>query len=782
MNAADLLRPALTRAGVLEYDPGLERHEVEPGSAAVIALGPGDRILIADRQGAQRCDVAVLDDRWRDDPGALGLSPARQGFGLPRALSGLRAARARLLEARAARAFDPDALSLAHLFGPGSPAGAAWSAEADRDLTVLVAVPHRPMQVAGGLPNTPISVGVRRSAGPLPVEALLPAPLAEPRFERLVDPGTAFAYEVEAGDYIQIVDVRGRQCSDFLAFHKRDLEGGRERGIDATATRTFTGRSFPLPGPSPRFLDRDLRPLVEVVQDTVARHDTLGLACTAKYYEDMGYPGHANCSDNFDRVLAPYGLESRKGWPAVNYFFNTSVGACATIDFDEAWSNPGDYVLMRAPVDLVCASSACPDDISPANAWNPSEILVRVYSPRRLFASAVGYRPPAGPMTQLTRQTPFHPRTSALTTQFAEYRGYWIPCHFTGHGAQNEYVACRERVTVMDLSALRKIEVLGPDAEALLQAALTRDVSRLAIGQVSYAAMCSDTGGLIDDGTVFRLGEANFRWVCGDDRCALLLREMAAELGLKALVKDATQELCNLSVQGPRSRALLSGLVRTPPNRPTLEALGWFRFTIGRIGEGEGVPVVVSRTGYTGELGYEVWCHPDGALAVWDAIWTAGAAHGLAPLGLDGLDMLRIEAGLVFAGVDFDDETDPFESAIGFTVELGRKASVAFSGKEALSRRAAAPARRLVGLELAGREVPSHGDPVFSGLARIGTVTSATRSPLLGRTLALARLAVEHCEPGTGVEIGRLDTRQKRLAAQVVPIPFHDPQKRRVRQ
>lgn len=782
MNATDLLHPVVTRAGILEYDPSLERYEVLPGTTAAIALSPGDRILIADRQGAQRCEVAVLDTRWRGDPGALGLSPSRKGLAVPNVLSGRQAARARLLDALASKAFDPAGLAVAHLFGDGSPPAASWSAEAARALFVLVTTPHTPMDVSGGLPDTPISVGVRRGVRSLPAEAVLPAPLAEPRLEILVDAATALTYEVEAGEYIQIIDVRGRQCSDFLAFHRRDLEGGRERGIDATATRSFMGTAYPLPGQRSRFLDRDLRPLVEVVQDTVARHDTFGLACTAKYYEDMGYPGHANCSDNFSGILTRYGLEARKGWPAVNYFFNTSVGACGSIDFDEAWSNPGDYVLLRAPTDLLCATSACPDDISPANGWNPTEIFVRVYSPRKLFASAVGYRTPAGNMTHLTRQTPFHARTSALTTHFAEYRGYWIPTQFTGHGPQNEYVACREKVTVMDLSALRKFELLGPDAEALLQYCLTRDVSRMAPGQVTYTAMCGEAGGMIDDGTVFRLGQNNFRWIGGDDRGGLRLRECAAERDLKVLVKDSTQELCNLAVQGPESRRLLAGIVHTPPSQPTLEELGWFRFTVGRLGDGDGAPVVVSRTGYTGELGYEVWCHPADATGVWDAIWEAGTAHGIVPLGMQGLDILRIEAGLVFAGQDFDDEVDPFEAGIGFTVDLKAKSGMEYSGKEALTRRGAAPGRRLVGLELDAREIAAHGDPIFAGMTRIGVVTSATNSPLLNRNIALARVAVEWSQAGSKVEIGRLDTRQKRLTATVVPLPFHDPRKLRVRQ
>jgi aminomethyltransferase len=189
--------------------------------------------------------------------------------------------------------------------------------------------------------------------------------------------------------------------------------------------------------------------------------------------------------------------------------------------------------------------------------------------------------------------------------------------------------------------------------------------------------------------------------------------------------------------------------------------------------------VIVSRTGYTGELGYEIWCHPDDATAVWDAVFAAGAPHGMIPMGLAALDMLRIEAGLVFAGCEFTDETDPFEAGIGFTVPLKKQED--FIGKAALERRRAHPQRALVGLELAGNEVVGHGDCVHVGRARIGTVTSGTRSPILKKSIAMTRVDIAYAAPGTEVEIGKLDGHQKRLPATVVPFPFYDPQKTKVR-
>ena len=181
---------------------------------------------------------------------------------------------------------------------------------------------------------------------------------------------------------------------------------------------------------------------------------------------------------------------------------------------------------------------------------------------------------------------------------------------------------------------------------------------------------------------------------------------------------------------GAASRELLQQIVWTPPTQTSLEELKWFRFIVGRIGDYDGIPIVVSRTGYTGELGYEVWCHPSDGPAVWDAIWAAGEAHGLTPLGLEALDILRIESGLIFAGYEFDDQVDPFEAGIGFAVDLDGDED--FVG----TRRRSRSARRirsalLVGLELEGNETAGHGDEVYVGRQRVGVVTSGTRSPML---------------------------------------------------
>ncbi|MDN5932076.1 MAG: aminomethyltransferase family protein, partial [Pseudonocardia sp.] len=605
--------------------------------------------------------------------------------------------------------------------------------------------------------------------------------LAEPILDMRVDAATARGYEVQAGQYIQIIDVEGRQCSDFLAFGARQLQAGVERGLDSTTTHCLMGNAYPQPGLFGKFYDQDQQPLVEVVRDTVGRHDTFALACNPKYYEDMGYPGHVNCTDNFNEQLTRYSVAARKGWPALNLFYNTMFDDHNQLVFDEAWSRPGDYVLLRAAQDLVCASSACPDDIDPSNAWVPTDVHVRVYDTKRTFSMAIAHRVTPESEATLTKETAFHPRISALTRQFTEYRGYWLPTSFDGYGPQEEYWGCRERAAVMDLSPLRKFEVLGPDAEALLQATVTRNIRKLSHGQVVYSAVCNQTGGMLDDCTVFRLGDTNFRFVGGDEYSGVWLREQAQRLGLdRVWVKHSTDQLHNIAVQGPASRDLLAEIVWTPPTQPPFRDLTWFRFAIGRLGDHNGIPLVVSRTGYSGELGYELWVHPRDGVALWDAVWEAGKPHGLVPLGLDALDILRIEAGLVFAGYDFDDQTDPFEAGIGFTVPLKTKEDD-FVGRDALLERKAHPQRRLVGLELQGNEPAAHGDCVHVGRSQVGVVTSATRSPILRRNIALCRIAVQHAEIGTAVEVGKLDGHQKRIPARVVRFPFYDPDKERPR-
>jgi len=759
---------------------GVERHPVPGGGSRAVSIEAGDEIWIVDREGLQPAELTVFAPDGRSDAGMLGTTGQGTPGGLQAAL-GSDSSGERVLRALAAAGFDIGRADAVRLFDRGSRPGERVTLTAGCDGLLIVCAPGGPMAPDSQTPPTEILLYIRR-ANPGEAKGGLapPAPLADPLADINIQPGEARSYEVRKGQFIQILDVQGRECSDFQAFSIRALDRGIERDIDPTTTRTLTGLVYPEPGLLSKYWTVDQEALVEIVQDTCGRHDTFGLACTARYYEEMGYPGHVNCSDNINTDLAQWGVRPRGGWPAINFFFNTMLDATNALGMDDPWSRPGDYVLLRALSDLVCISTACPCDIDPANGWNPTDIQVRVYGAGEDFQKSKGFRMTADSPVEATKKTGFHDCFARHSRDFVEYQGYWLPNQMTAHGTIAEYWACRERAAVMDLSPLRKYEVLGPDAEALMQCCVTRDMKRLSVGQVAYTAVCHDHGGMIDDGTVFRLGDNNFRWIGGSDLSGLQMREVAAEQGFDVHVKTSTDQLCNIAVQGPRSRDILRDILWTAPTQPTIEELALFRFAIARIGDYDGVPLVVSRTGYTGELGYEIFCHPRDGEAVFDAVWEAGQPHGLTPLGLAALDMLRIEAGLVFAGREFCDQTDPFEAGIGFTVAL-KSTNDDFIGRAALERRKTHPQRRLVGLEIEGGIVPDHGDGVRVGRAQVGAVTSAMRSPVLGKVIALARLDIAHAEEGTAVEIGRLDGQQKRLPARVVRTPHFDPTKERMK-
>ena len=756
-----IVEPSFNPSIAARSRPAHVRHVAPGGATAAFDLAAGDRVTLIDPEGLQPGDfylagpaglaAAMLPGTALDAVDAAGTPAAALMHGAP--------AGWRLLRAR--------------LFGADSLPGSRCDFTAPGALRCLLHAPGTDMAPDAQDAPTELIADILRAE---PLSGQAPPPLAEPVLDLRVAAGTAHAYRVKAGDYIQVIDVDGRQCSDFLAFDAAALARGQEYDLDPTTTRTLTGTANPGPGLLSKYYDERQVALVEVVRDTVGRHDTFMLACSAKYYDDMGYPGHANCSDNFNNALEPLGIARRAGWPAINFFYNTLVNHDDSIGLDEPWSRAGDYVLMRALTDLVCASSSCPDDIDPANGWHPTDIHVRVYDASNNFSKGIAHRMTPDATPRLTRESGFHARTSALTRNMVEYRGFWLQTSFAANGPIDEYWACRERAAMIDLSALRKFEITGPDAEALLQRATTRNIRKLAVGQIVYAALCHEHGGMIDDCTVFRLAQNNFRLVCGDDWCGVWLRELAAQHGLRAWVRSSTDQLHNLSVQGPKSRDILRDIVVTPPTNASMDELKWFRFSVGKI---DGCPVVVSRTGYTGELGYEVWCHPKHAVQVWDAVARAGEPHGIAPMGLAALDMLRIEAGLMFAEYDFCDQTDPFEAGIGFAVAADKEDD--YVGKAALERRKAHPARVMVGLDIDGSELVAHGDPIYSGRAQIGQITSTTRSPILGKTIALARLDVSAVELGATVEIGKLDGHQKRIQAKQVRFSHYDPEKARVR-
>lgn len=325
------------------------------------------------------------------------------------------------------------------------------------------------------------------------------------------------------------------------------------------------------------------------------------------------------------------------------------------------------------------------------------------------------------------------------------------------------------------MSSLLKYDIVGPDAEALLDLALTKTASKLAIHRGIYCLMLHDTGAVIDDGTLFRLEDKSYRWLCANPEGADHLRDVAKAEGLEAYILSRSSTLCNVALQGPKSREILTGCFEAHIRAPDLDHVKWFGSTVGRI---DGRAVYVTRTGYTGELGYEIFTASDDAPGVWDSLMAVGKAHGIEPQGGDALALLRVEAGLMAGGAEFTPGVDALEAGLGFAINFKKDA---FIGKAALERNCKAVRNELVGLHFDGAEVPHHGDGVFLGQRQIDIITSAVQSPYLGKPLALARVAVEYSELGTNLEIGKLDGHAKRLTCTVAPVTTYDPKRERAR-
>jgi aminomethyltransferase len=360
----------------------------------------------------------------------------------------------------------------------------------------------------------------------------------------------------------------------------------------------------------------------------------------------------------------------------------------------------------------------------------------------------------------------------------------------------HEYNAVRTACALFDISPLFKYHVHGPGALALLDRLLTRDVSRLAIGQVAYTTWCDDEGKIIDDGTVTRLGSDLFRLTAAIPTLDWLQDN---ELGSGASIEDVSEALAGLSLQGPTSRALLERLADADLGR-----LGYFRQLEAKLA---GVPASISRAGYTGDLGYEIFVDPASAERVWDALMEAGRAFNLRPAGNVALDMLRIEAGLLLIDVDFVSssktlfevqKSTPYELGLGWTVALGKEW---FVGRDALRReKERGPAWATVGLvvDLVALEqvyarfgMPLHlpdrswnrAVPVYADVEQrepIGRATSGTWSPILKSYIAIARVPPGHGQPGGRVLLEEtVEARRFAVPATVVKMPFFDPPRKR---
>jgi len=392
--------------------------------------------------------------------------------------------------------------------------------------------------------------------------------------------------------------------------------------------------------------------------------------------------------------------------------------------------------------------------------------------------------------------TAFYPRTAPLNRklQWREWSGYLAASAY--HDSHEiEYNAIREAAALIDVSPLYKYLVSGPDSTRLVDRVITRDAAKLTVGRVYYTSWCNEEGRVVDDGTVARLDERTYRWTAADP--SLRWIRMNAR-GLDVEIEDVSERLSALAVQGPLSRDVLETATGT-----FLGDLKYFGRRAAHVGR---IPVDVSRTGYTGDLGYEVWVENRDALEVWDALVQAGGPYGIRPAGMLALDVARIEAGLILIEVDFDSSRralipeqsfSPFELGIlGRFVDFEKPAE--FVGRRALEREGerGGPPRRLVGLELEWEALESlyrtkglmptleptasrESLPLYVRGRQVGKATSTTWSPTLKQVVALASVRADHSALGTRIEIEwTVEARRHRTPATVVDLPFFNPSRK----
>ena len=345
----------------------------------MFALGPDERMTVVDTRGSQAAEVSVLGADGRDDAAALEARADAPATVIRAALADRNGSL--LAHELGSRGLDPRRRLAIRLFGEWSPPGSAQTFRAERAVTVVVAAPGGRI-VDGAPPPSELLVEVRRATPRTYEQQELPPPLAEPRLDFRVDAATALAYEVRAGEFIQVIDVEGKQCSDFLAFHRGKLESGLERGLDATTTRSLMGQRVPDARPAGEVLRRRPGPARSRSSATPSAATTPSASpARPSTTRTWATPATSTARENFNGQVTPFGIAPRMGWEALNFFYNTGFDANNVFVMDEPWSRPGDYVLLRAMSDLVCASSACPDDIDPANGWQITAVHVRVYAP-----------------------------------------------------------------------------------------------------------------------------------------------------------------------------------------------------------------------------------------------------------------------------------------------------------------------------------------------------------------------------------------------------------------
>ncbi|HEY2924667.1 MAG TPA: aminomethyltransferase family protein [Candidatus Eisenbacteria bacterium] len=372
------------------------------------------------------------------------------------------------------------------------------------------------------------------------------------------------------------------------------------------------------------------------------------------------------------------------------------------------------------------------------------------------------------------------------------WSGYQMASAYDPH-PDREYAAIRSAAALIDVSPLHKYRISGKDAMRLLDRTITRDMTKLRPGQVYYTPWCDHAGKVIDDGTVTRLGESAYRFTSADSSLRWL--HMNA-IGMEVGIEDISERMGALSLQGPLSRAILSQATGVD-----LSSLKYFRMIEAKVRE---IPVAVSRTGYTGDLGYEIWVDASQALPLWDALLSVGTPYGITPAGVWAMDIARIEAGLIMLDVDYFSshhaliearKSTPYEINLGWAVSAEKGP---FNGRRALAaERTRGPAWGFVGLEMKWesfeRLYAAHGlppqipnvawrasAPVYRDGRQVGYATSGCWSPLLKKSLALAHLRAPHFEAGTEVKLEVTVEHRREVADAVVrKLPFFDPERKK---
>ncbi len=357
------------------------------------------------------------------------------------------------------------------------------------------------------------------------------------------------------------------------------------------------------------------------------------------------------------------------------------------------------------------------------------------------------------------RETPLFGEHTALGAKIVPFAGWSMPVQYPT-GILEEHRAVRTAAGLFDVSHMGEIELRGPDAEALVQHLITNDITRTAIGQAQYAVMCREDGGAIDDCIVYRFADRFMIVVNASNRDKDRDWIVAQAKGHDVQVKDISDDIALLALQGPLASDILAGLTGAD-----LDAIRYYHFTEGEV---DGAGAIISRTGYTGEDGFELYIEADAAVGLWRALLDAGQARGLRPVGLGARDSLRLEMGYALYGNDIDENRTPLEAGLGWVTKLDKGP---FAGRDALQRQKEAGVReRLVGFTLRERGFPRHGYPVRWNGQIVGEVTSGLHAPSLEMGIGMAYVPVAAAKPGTTLDIM---IRDRPCPAEVVRTPFY---------